>query len=90
MTELDEAKINEIIRGFIKDSLDEEEEVRINRQSALSEEEIDQRASFLGSLQADRRESLTKPDFRPAENITDETIKQHGLDIEKRTSKAIL
>ncbi|WP_319526026.1 site-specific integrase [uncultured Desulfosarcina sp.] len=83
MSELDQSKINAIIRGFIKDSLDEEEEVRINRQRPLTEEEIDQRASFLGSLEADSREALAKSDFRPAENITDETIQQQGLDIEK-------
>lgn len=83
MTKLDQSKINDIIRGFIKDSLDEETDIRISRQRPLTDDEIDQRAEFLGSLQADRREALAKSDYRPAANLTDDALQTHGLDIEK-------
>jgi integrase len=85
MTKLDQAKINEIIKTFIKDSLDEEEEVRINRQRPLTDDDVSKRAEFLGFLQADHREALAKSDFNTtiANQMTDDVIhKTHGLDIE--------
>lgn len=87
MTVLDQAKINDIIRAFIKDSLDEQEDIRINRQRPLSNDEIEQRAKFLGLLQADRREALAKSDFKPAFNLTDDAIQTHDLDIKDKGSE---
>ena len=87
MTQLDQAKINDIIKSFIKDSLDEEESLRINRQRPLTDDEVEQRAEFLGLLQADRREALAKSDFRPAFNLTDDAIQTHELDIKDKGSE---
>ena len=87
MTKLDQAKINDIIKSLIKDSLDEEEDVRINRQRPLSEDEVRKRADFLGFLQADHREALAKSDFSQANNMTDDVIQTHGLDITDRDSE---
>ena len=83
ITKLDQSKINDIIKSFIKDSLDAEEYIRINRQKPFTEDEIDKRANFLGFLEADRREALAKSDYRPIEGTIDAAVEQHELDIEK-------
>jgi hypothetical protein len=86
MTKLDQAKINDIIRGFIKDSLDEEEDTRINRQRPFTDDDVNKRAEFLGFLQADHREALAKSDLNTstiARQMTNDVIETHGLDIKK-------
>ncbi|WP_319524603.1 site-specific integrase [uncultured Desulfosarcina sp.] len=83
MTKLDQIKINYIIREFIKDSLNEEEDTRINQQRPLTNDDVSKRAEFLGFLQSDHREALATSDFKHARHMTDDIIQTHGLDIEK-------
>lgn len=52
MTKIDQAKLKKIIRGIIRDSLDEEEDIRINRQRPISRDDVSKRAEFLSFLQA--------------------------------------
>jgi hypothetical protein len=86
MTKVEQTKINEIIREFIKDSLDEEEDIRINRQRPLTDDSLHKRAEFLGILQVDHREALAKSDSSStiSRQMTDKVIhKTNGLDIKK-------
>ncbi len=83
MTKLDTVKINKIIKTFIRDFLDEEEEMRINRERPYTDEDLDHRAEFLGLHQSDLKESLAKCDYRPASKHADDCIEQHRLEVPK-------
>ncbi|BBO88413.1 site-specific integrase [Desulfosarcina ovata] len=83
MTKLDKDKINEIIRGYIKDSLEWEEDYRINLHHPFTDDDLDKRVQFLGFMEADMREALAKCDRRPVERDVKNLIEERGLDIEQ-------
>ncbi|BBO80218.1 integrase [Desulfosarcina ovata subsp. sediminis] len=83
MTKLDKDKINEIIREYIKGSLEWEEDYKANLNRPLTDDALDSRVDFMESMEADMREALAKCDRSPVERDVKKLIEERGLDIEQ-------
>lgn len=87
MTKIDRAKINEVIRSYIKDSLEFDENFRIDREDVGTDDEIEKMVKAIDIVMDGERQDLAKGDYEMASQAVDDIIKNYGLNIAKGSTE---
>ena len=84
---LSEAEINELIRAYVKQAIEDAELYRATSKKRLNSDTVDEELDLIGSLKAEFRESLAYRDFGVVKPSVDSLLKENNIELDEESDE---